>query len=132
MNPPSIPDTSSPGFGRIFAGISLIAGWVLVHVVLFYLIFVSSFLLEMFWSIARSILFPGSSRDMVIDSETSLWATLLTIGLWLGGAAGVPLGLRVFWRGRAPVLKRLFWITLIAAVLFDVGALVTLVKSALS
>jgi hypothetical protein len=28
-------------------------------------------------------------------------------------------------------LKRLFWITLIAAVLFDVGALVTLVKSAL-
>jgi hypothetical protein len=56
---------------------------------------------------------------------------LLTIGLWLGGAAGVPLGLRVFWRGRAPLLKRLFWITLIAAVLFDVGALVTLVKSAL-
>lgn len=132
MNPPVIPDTSSPGFGRILAGFCLIAGWVLVHVVLFYLIFVSSFLLEIFLGIARSILFPGSSRDMVLDSDTSLWAQLLTIGLWLGGAAGVPLGLRVFWRSKGPVLKRLFWITLIAAVLLDVSALVALVKSALS
>ena len=100
--------------------------------VLFYLIFASSFLLEVLFGIARSILFPGSSRDMVLDSDTSLWAHLLTIGLWLGGAPGVPLGLRVFWRSKGHVLKRLFWITLIAAVLLDVSALVTLVKSALS
>lgn len=133
MNPPEIPASSSaPGFGRIFAGICLIAAWVLAHVVLFYLIFVSSFLLELFLGIARSILFPGSSRDLVLDSDTSLWAHLLTLGLWLGGAAGVPLGLRVFWRGKAAVLKRLFWIALIAAVLLDVGAFVALVKSALS
>lgn len=131
MNPPALPDTSSPGFGRIFAGISLIAGWVLVHVVLFYLIFVSSFLLEMFWGIARSILFPGSSPDLVLDSDTSLWAHLLTLGLWLGGAAGLPLGLRVFWRSKGRVLQRLFWIALIAAVLLDLSALLTLLKSAL-
>lgn len=126
------PESSSPGFGRIFAGICLTSAWVLVHIVLFYLIFVSTFLLEVFLKIARSILLPGSSPDIVLDSDTSVWAILLTVGLWLGGAAGVPLGLRLFWRSKARVLIRLFWLAIIAAVLFDVGALISLVKSALS
>jgi len=132
MNPPAVPESSSPGLGRILAGLSLIAVWALAHVMLFYLVFVSSFLLELFLGIARSILFPGESREIIIDSDKSVWAGLLTLGLWLGGAAGVPLGLRVFWRGKAPLLKRLFWLALIAAILLDAGALVSLVKSCLS
>lgn len=126
-SPPPI--QSRPGVLRIFGGIGIILVWIPAHVILFYLIFASSFLLEIFLGIARSILFPGDTRAIEIRSDGTLWATLLTAGLWLGGAAGVPLGLRVFWRSQAQRLRRLFWICLLTGWLFDAGALVLLVKS---
>ncbi len=128
-SPPPLP--SRPGVLRVFAGIGILLVWIPAHVILFYLIFASSFLLEIFLGIARSILFPGDTRPIEISSDGTLWAALLTAGLWLGGAAGVPLGLRVFWHSQARRLARLFWFALLAGWLFDAGALVLLANSLL-
>jgi hypothetical protein len=117
--------------GRVLAGLTLAACWVLAHVVLFYLIFVSSFLLELLVSIVRPILFPGESSRAMELSEEGPWAGLMTTALWLSGAAGVALGLRVFWRAHAKLLMRSFALLLLAGFAFGFAALVSLVKSGL-
>jgi hypothetical protein len=121
--------TQAPGLGRVFGGIVLGTCWVLAHVVLFYLIFVSSFLIDLLVAIVRPILFPGEASRTMELSEEGTWARLLTIGLWLSGAAGVPLGLRVFWRAHARLLKRVTWLLVLAGVAFGAAAFVTLAKS---
>lgn len=119
------------GIGRVLAGLTLAACWVLAHVVLFYLIFVSSFLLELMVSFVRPILFPGESSRAVDFSEEGPWAGLMTTALWLSGAAGVALGLRVFWIAHARLLIRSFGLLLLAGLAFGLAALISLVKSGL-
>lgn len=119
------------GIGRVLAGLTLAACWVLAHVVLFYLIFVSSFLLELMVSFVRPILFPGESSRAIELSEEGPWAGLMTTALWLSGAAGVALGLRVFWIAHARLLIRSFGLLLLAGFAFGIAALISLVKSGL-
>jgi hypothetical protein len=115
--------------GRVLTGLTLAACWVLAHVVLFYLIFVSSFLLELLVAFVRPILFPGESSRAMEFSEEGAWAGLMTTALWLSGAAGVALGLRVFWSAHVRLLMRSFALLLLAGFAFGVAALVSLVKS---
>lgn len=126
LPPPA--STQGPGIGRVFAGILLAAGWVLAHVVLFYLIFASTFLLELLVGLVRPILFPGEAARPIEFSYGNTWTRLLTTGLCLSGAAGVPLGLRLFWRAHARLLKRAFWLLLLAGVAFGAAALVKLIS----
>jgi len=115
--------------GRVLAGLTLAACWVLAHVVLFYLIFVSSFLLELLVAFVRPILFPGESSRAMELSEEGPWAGLMSTALWLSGAAGAALGLRVFWIAHAKLLMRSFALLLLAGFAFGIAALVSLVKS---
>lgn len=125
---PSAAATPAPGIGRVFVGILLTAVWVLAHVVLFYLIFASTFLLELLVGLVRPILFPGEAAHPIEFSYGNTWSRLLTTGLCLSGAAGVPLGLRLFWRAHARLLKRAFWLLLFAGFAFGAAALVKLVS----
>ena len=123
---------ASPGVGRIIAGILIIVIWELVHVVLFYLIFASGLLIQLFLGMLRSILFPGDTRSINLQDDWFGWTGLLVVGLSIVGAAGVALGLRLFWQSRRRVLLRIFWWTLLTGFLFELGALYSLIKTSFS
>ena len=120
---------TAPSKGKIFAGLFIMVGWIMVHVVLFYLFVVSGFLVEIALGFIKSILFNDqhafSSMDLV-------WEGTLRTGLIIAGAAGIPLGLSKFWFTHQKRLKKAFWLTLLIGILFELYAVYILVTTAFS
>jgi hypothetical protein len=124
MNAPANPPPLEPRFqtGQVIAGISLTVIWAFLHVVLFYLVAVSGIIFVAFLEGVLTFLFPGRAMTSPVISLD--WILPLQIGLTLGGLAGVPAGLAIFWRGRRKQLWTLFGVTLFGALIFEIYAVV--------
>ncbi len=106
-------------------------GWVLLHVLLFYLFFVSGVLIDLIVGMLKTIFFHGTTSTNAF-SKVFAWADLLLAGLIIVGTAGVLRGLAMFWDSRRKSLKRIFWLMFIAGVALELWALFTLVVNALT
>jgi hypothetical protein len=122
----------SSSVGRIFAGITLMTGWALVHVVLFYLFFASGAIIDVLLSVVKSIMFPGAVSTAAGAHKIFGWAGFLQAGLISAGAAGVPAGLAIFLRNRRKMLWRAFWILLIVGIILEILAIYVLVTNTFS
>ena len=127
--PSSVTSTpQKPGAGSVVMGIIFILGWTLTHVVLYYLLAVSGFLVDAILAFIRSFLFPGSPAR-TLDFG---WTFSLTVGLVLAGAAGIPAGLAIFMRERRKKLLRGFLVTFAAGIVFELYAAFSLLSNAFS
>ena len=127
-----LPETPpAPGIGRILAGVAVIVAWTLAHVILFYLFFASGAVIDILLSILRKVFFPAAGTYQAVPDPFA-WTGFLQAGLILAGAAGIPLGLRIFWRGRRKVLMRAFWIALVAGAGFEICAFYILLSNSLA
>jgi hypothetical protein len=104
--------------------------WVATHVILFYLLAAGGFLVDLMLYLLKSVMFPGSPQTMPV--EMTGWTTPLQVGMTLGGAAGILLGLSLVLRGRRKWLSIGFWLLLLAGVLFEISAVFILVSKAFS
>ena len=114
------------------AGVSLIVGWVLAHVVLFYLFFASGTVMDILLNMLRAFMFPGTSGTLTHNHELLGWTGTLQTGLVLAGVAGIPLGLSVFWLERRKLMLLCFLLSFIAGTVCEVHALYILVTTAFS
>jgi hypothetical protein len=105
----------------------LAVGWIFTHIILFYLLFTSGVLLEIFVILVKSILFNGGTAKGN-PQDVFGWAGPLQAGLTATGTAGIPLGLAIFWRNRRKTLLRLFWIALAVGIGLDVYAVCMLFR----
>lgn len=126
MNEPAHPPSLEPPFktGQFIAGVSLTVVWVIFHVVLFYLLAVSGIIFVAFLGSILTFLFPGRSLNSPMGSLD--WILPLQIGLTLGGIAGIPAGLAIFWRARRKLLWTLFGVAFFGALIFETYAVVRL------
>ena len=130
--PPPLPDAPPPRrTKRIVGGIIFTTGWVLLHVLLFYLFFVSGVLIDLIVGMLKTIFLHGTPSTNAF-SKVFAWADLLLAGLIIVGTAGVLRGLAIFWDSRRKSLKRIFWLMFIAGVALELWALFTLVSNALT
>ena len=127
--PPALPSdtTAAPSKGKIFGGLVIMAAWIFLHVVLFYLFAVSGVLVEMFVGFVKAILLNDKNG---LSSMGDAWEGALKTGLILAGAAGIPLGLAKFWITYQKRLKKAFWLFLILGFLFEIYALFILISTA--
>lgn len=131
-DPPPLPDAPPPRrTGRVVGGIIFMTGWALVHLLLFYLFFVSGVLIDLIVGMLKTI-FIHNTHSTNAFSKVFAWADLLLTGLIIVGTAGVPRGLAIFWDSRRKSLKRIFWLMFIAGVALELWALFTLVSNALT
>jgi uncharacterized membrane protein (Fun14 family) len=54
------------------------------------------------------------------------WILPLQVGLTLGGIAGIPAGLAIFWRARRKLLWTLFGVAFLGALIFEIYSVVRL------
>ena len=120
----------SPSTGQIIGGIAFIIGWAFLHVVLFYAFAFSGILMDAFLIFLKSFLFPGASMGGGSAHEALAWEGFLRAGLILAGVAGIPGGLAKFIPSRRTLLKRGFWLLLLAGVVFELYALYILISNA--
>jgi hypothetical protein len=80
----------------------------------------------------RSVMFPGMSAGFQHGPEPFAWAQAIQTGLALTGAAGIPLGLLVFWRRRRLILLTTFLITFLTGAAFEIYALTIFISNALT
>jgi len=113
------------------SGLVFIAGWVAVHVALFYLFFAGGMVMDILLRIARSILLPGTSVAGPGQPEIFGWGPFLQAGVILAGAAGIPAGLAFFWRRRRRALLWGFGFLFLAGLLLELYALFAIVLSVL-
>ena len=131
MTPPPLPSNAPRTAGRIIGSISCTLGWAALHYVLYYLMAVSGFLVDLFLAFVKMIMVPGAARGgMPIGMDT--WDGTLLIGLILAGTAGIPLGLSILYTERRRRFRLLFWLLLLLGVCFEVAALYQLCSHALS
>lgn len=132
MNEPATPATHAQKFktGQVIAGVSLIVVWGLVHIVLFYLIAGGGIVVAVFLQAILSILFPG--RSLAAGADVMGWIVPLQVGLTLGGIAGIPAGLAIFWKEHRKLLWSLFGVSFLGAAIFDIYAVVRLFSEAFS
>lgn len=126
MNQPTHPPSLEPRFktGQVIAGVSLAVVWGLLHVVLFYFVAVSGIIFVAFLEGLLTFLFPGRAINSPMGSLD--WILPLQIGLTLGGIAGIPAGLAIFWRARRKLLWTLFGVAFLGALIFEIYAVVRL------
>lgn len=118
---------AAPSKGKIFVGLVIMVAWIFLHVVLFYVLAVSGFLLELFVGFIKSILL--NDRD-AFSPIGDAWEGPLKAGLILAGAAGIPLGLAKFWITHQKRIKKAFWLILLLGFLFELYALFILLSTA--
>ena len=126
--PPALPsDTNdAPNKGKIFGGMVIMAAWIFLHVVLFYLFAGSGVLVEIFVGFVKTILLNDNNA---FPSIGHAWEGTLKTGLVLAGSAGIPLGLAKFWITYQKRLKKAFWLFLILGILFEIYALSILIST---
>jgi len=120
--------TSTRGAWLTVTGIAFIAGWIAVHVCLFYVVCGGGIVTDILLNILRSVMFPGTANSP--NPEIFSWIPSMRAGLILSGFAGVPAGLAFFWRGRRGVLLLSFVVAFVLGILFDIHAIYTLSTSA--
>ena len=120
--------TSTRGAWLTVTGIAFIAGWIAVHVCLFYLICGGGIVTDILLNILRTVMFPGTANSP--NPEMFSWIPSMQAGLILSGAAGVPAGLAFFWRGRRGVLLLSFVVAFVLGILCDFYAIYTMATSA--
>ena len=126
MHEPAHPPSLEPPFktGQVIAGVSLTVVWVILHVVLFYLLAASGIIFVAFLESILTFLFPGRSLNNPMGSLD--WILPLQVGLTLGGIAGIPAGLAIFWRARRKLLWTLFGVAFLGALIFEIYSVVRL------
>lgn len=126
--PPAFPNSTppAPSTGKILFGIVLMAAWICLHVVLFYVFAVSGFLVELFVGFLRTIFVNDKEA---LSSIGTAWELPLALGLFIAGAAGIPLGLARFCLPQQMRLKKAFWLMLLLGFIFELYALSILISS---
>jgi len=126
MHEPAHPPSLEPPFktGHVIAGVSLTVVWVILHVILFYLLAASGIIFVAFLESILTFLFPGLSLNNPMGSLD--WILPLQVGLTLGGIAGIPAGLAIFWRARRKLLWTLFGVAFLGALIFEIYSVVRL------
>lgn len=122
---------SAPSTGRIVIGVSFIGIWLLGHVALFYIFLTGGILTDLLLFFARTFMFPGNAQQGDA-AQLFDWGGTLQAGLIVGGAAGIPAGLAIFWRRRRKMLLWIFTGGLIAGLLIEIYAVYTLFANAFS
>jgi len=120
----------APGAGRIIAGLVVMTGWALAHVVLFFLLGVGGVVSDLLLSLLKAVLFPGPHATA--SSTAFAWVGMLKTGTILAGAAGVPAGLAIILRHRRTMLMRVFWLALLAGIACEVIAVGLFISGNLS
>lgn len=114
---------------RIVLSSLAIIVWVLVHLILFYLVFVSGFFMDLTIRMLRAIFM----NDAPALQDLSLaWVTPLQIGMALTGLAGIPGGLAIFWKQERRLLFWTFLGAFVTGVLFEIYAVLSLLRAAFS
>ncbi len=129
--PPVLPNSTppTPSTGKILLGIVLMAVWICLHVVLFYVFAVSGFLVELFVGFIKTILVNDKEA---LSSIGTAWESPLFAGLVIAGAAGIPLGLARFCINQQKRLKKAFWLMLLLGFVFELYALFVLLSTVFS
>lgn len=114
---------------HIAAGVIFILLWALVHLALFYMVAAGGIVADVFLSIIRSILFPGTNS--IAQPEPFTWIPALQFGLSLTGLAALPLTLSFFLSRRRKLLLLASIVAFVLGVLAGFYALVVFVSQAL-
>lgn len=104
----------------IAGGVVFLLIWTLVHVALFYVLAAGGIVSEIFLTILRSVMLPGTSQTPA--SGNFVWIPALQACLILTGLSGLPAGLAVFFERKRKILL------LTSAATFLLGLLVGLLS----
>jgi len=111
-------------------GALFIIAWALIAWVLFYLIFANGLILEVLLNILRSVMVPGTTHSP--RPEMLGWVPAMQAAILLAGAAGIPAGLAIFWRGRRKVLLLSFAAALTLGAVCGAYAVFLLISSSIT